>query len=93
MEWPPLAGHADVGAGLDEEDFATANRPDGTVQITFYGHPLYEFDEDKPGDTNGNGIADAGGHWVIATPEQAAGGASTPSDTVQSTSGGGGYGY
>jgi predicted lipoprotein with Yx(FWY)xxD motif len=87
-EWPPLTGKAAPGTGLDSEDFATATRPDGTIQITFYGHPLYEFDGDGPGDAKGDGLADEGGHWVVATPEQAEGGgaSSTPSEHNMSSS-------
>jgi predicted lipoprotein with Yx(FWY)xxD motif len=91
-EWPPLTGQPSVGSGLDDEDFATAARPDGTMQVTFYGHPLYEFDEDGPGDTKGQGIQDEGGHWVVATPEQAENGGGA-SDTGSSGGGYGGGGY
>ena len=92
-EWPPLSGHAEVGSGLDEEDFDTAARPDGTTQITFYGHPLYRFSEDTTGTAKGNGVADEGGHWVVATPEQAEGGGSSEPSEKTTTSSGGGYGY
>lgn len=75
-EWPPVIGQPEVGAGLDEDDFATASRPDGGTQVTFYGHPLYMFDEDQPGTAKGDGMSDEGGHWTAATPEQAEGGGS-----------------
>ena len=89
-EWPPLTGTAKPGAGLDSEDFATATRPDGGTQITFYGHPLYEFSGDSPGQAAGNGMSDEGGKWVAATPEQAAGGSSAPASS-SSSGGNGGY--
>jgi predicted lipoprotein with Yx(FWY)xxD motif len=93
-EWPPLAGTPQAGSGLDSENLSTAARPDGTTQITFYGHPLYEFKGDGPGDAKGGGIADAGGQWVVATPEQAAGGSSSPTESnMSSQSSGGGYSY
>jgi predicted lipoprotein with Yx(FWY)xxD motif len=93
-EWPPLVGSPKAGGGVDDEDLSTASRPDGTTQITFYGHPLYEFDEDSPGDTKGQGIKDEGGHWVVANPEQAENaGSSSPSEDNMQTSSGGGYGY
>lgn len=91
-EWPPLTGQPTAGAGIDDEHLAVAARPDGTMQVTFYGHPLYEFDEDGPGDTKGQGFKDAGGHWVVATPEQAMnGGGSSSDESAASSSGGGGY--
>jgi predicted lipoprotein with Yx(FWY)xxD motif len=94
-EWPPLLGTPKAGSGIDDEDLSTAKRPDGSIQVLFYGHPLYEFDEDSPGDAKGQGVADEGGHWVVANPQQAAkAGSATPSeDNMHSSSGGGGYGY
>ena len=91
--WPPLTGTAKAGAGLDSEDFSTATRPDGTKQVTFYGHPLYEFADDSAGQANGNGMTDAGGRWITATPEQAqSAGASAPAgSSSDSSSGSGGY--
>jgi predicted lipoprotein with Yx(FWY)xxD motif len=77
--WPPLTGSAKVGAGLDDAHFTTAMRPDGTTQVAYYGHPLYEFSDDTAGQTNGDGMADAGGHWLVATPEQATSGGGTSS--------------
>lgn len=87
-EWPPVTGTPDAGSGLDDEDFATTSRPDGTTQVTFYGHPLYEFKDDQAGTANGNGMSDEGGHWVVATPEQAAGGNDSG---ASSDDGSGGY--
>jgi predicted lipoprotein with Yx(FWY)xxD motif len=85
-EWPPLTGQPEAGSGIDDEDLAAAARPDGTMQVTFYGHPLYEFDEDGPGDTKGQGVKDEGGHWVVATPEQAEGGGGNSSMPAGSSS-------
>jgi predicted lipoprotein with Yx(FWY)xxD motif len=89
-EWPPVTGTPKVGSGLDDGDFATVARPDGTMQITYYGHPLYEFSGDAAGQAGGNGMSDEGGRWVVATPEQAEGGSSTPSSD-DSSGGTGGY--
>jgi predicted lipoprotein with Yx(FWY)xxD motif len=62
--WPPLTGAMpSLGTGLDAEDFATITRADGSAQITFYGHPLYYFANDKAaGDTNGQGL---NGKWYV----------------------------
>ena len=90
-EWPPVLGSAQPGSGLDSEDFATVSRPDGGTQVTFYGHPLYEFAGDSPGQAGGNGMSDEGGHWITATPEQAAGGSSSSPSTDDSSGGNGGY--
>jgi predicted lipoprotein with Yx(FWY)xxD motif len=63
QNWPPVLGTAAPGEGLDAEDFATATRTDGTVQVTFYGMPLYLFAGDSAaGDVNGQGV---GGKWYV----------------------------
>jgi predicted lipoprotein with Yx(FWY)xxD motif len=81
--WPPVLGKASVGAGLTAADFGTVKR--GTsIQVTYQGHPLYEFSSDSnPGDEMGNGLTDQGGTWHAA-------GAAVP---APSNSGGGGGGY
>jgi predicted lipoprotein with Yx(FWY)xxD motif len=89
--WPPVLGDPKAGSGLDQQDLATATRPDGGTQVTFYGHPLYMFSQDGPGNARGNGVQDAGGHWVIATPQQASGGGTSSSATTSAPSSNGGY--
>ncbi len=81
-EWPPLSGTPKAGAGVDNAKLGTATRPDGTKQVTLDGHPLYEFDGDKaPGDKHGNGLADEGGSWHVATLAGASAPASAPADS------------
>jgi predicted lipoprotein with Yx(FWY)xxD motif len=83
-EWPPVIGTPKAGAGLDASKLGTAMRPDGTTQVTFAGHPLYEFDEDKgPGDKKGDGLADEGGTWHVATLSGAP--ASAPGESSSDT--------
>jgi predicted lipoprotein with Yx(FWY)xxD motif len=92
-EWPPLNGPATVSGGLNAAKFGTATRPDGSVQATYNGHPLYMFDEDKQaGDKKGDGFKDEGGSWHVAAPAASTGstGSTVPSG---STSDGGGYTY
>jgi predicted lipoprotein with Yx(FWY)xxD motif len=44
----------------------TVKRPDGGVQVTYHGHPLYSFGGDaEPGQANGEGIVDVG-IWTAA---------------------------
>jgi hypothetical protein len=46
----------------------TVKRPDGRIQVTYHGRPLYSFAEDvKPGETNGDGFKDVG-TWHPARP-------------------------
>lgn len=86
--WPPLrAGHAPpVGTGAKASDVGTATRSDGKNQLTYNGHPLYTFVNDKkPGDTNGEGIKAFGGSWFAVSPS---GSKVAPASKPQ----GGGYG-
>ncbi|HEV3280247.1 MAG TPA: hypothetical protein VG032_01465 [Acidimicrobiales bacterium] len=67
-EWPPLTvptAHVTAGAGVTASALATIMRPDGSLQVTFNGMPLYRFKGDtKPGDTMGQGVA---GSWSVVT--------------------------
>jgi len=60
--WPPFIQTGDeltLADGVDEDDFGTITRSDGSKQVTFYGHPLYHYAADtKAGDTKGQGIGD-----------------------------------
>lgn len=65
--WPFLA--ANSGA-LPQGNMSVITRSDGTGQQWAYqGHPLYLYAGDSgPDQSNGDGIAQAGGHWHIARP-------------------------
>jgi predicted lipoprotein with Yx(FWY)xxD motif len=67
--WPPLYEDevGTVGDGVDEALVGTTDRDDGTVQVTYGGHPLYRFAADSaPGDTNGQLVGDV---WFAATAD------------------------
>jgi predicted lipoprotein with Yx(FWY)xxD motif len=88
VNWPPLrvSGTPLLGSGAKRSDVGRTARPDGTSQLTYNGHPLYTFVNDKkPGDTNGEGVSAFGGSWfaVSAVGDQVA-----PRSQPQ---GGGGY--
>lgn len=66
--WPPLTvpsgQQAVAGQGLTAEWLHTITRDDGTVQVSYGGHPLYYFAGDKAaGDTNGQDVNDV---WYAA---------------------------
>lgn len=61
--WPPLTVDAgsepSVGDRLDAALVGTVERPDGTVQVTYGGHPLYTFRRDaEAGQTRGQRLGD-----------------------------------
>jgi predicted lipoprotein with Yx(FWY)xxD motif len=64
--WPPLLteGKPTVGNGASASHLGTTERKDGTVQVTYAGHPLYTFVEDKkPGEAKGNDVSAFGAQW------------------------------
>lgn len=97
--WTPLTvgmGQQPSGPSGVSGKLGTEKRPDGSLQVTFRGGPLYTFTFDhSAGQVNGNGQKDSfdGTNfvWRAATASgvaaQPTSGASTPGY------GGGGYGY
>ena len=64
--WPPMLteGEPTVGNGATASQLGTTERKDGTMQVTYAGHPLYTFVADKkPGEANGNDVSAFGGQW------------------------------
>lgn len=64
--WPPMLteGEPSVGNGAMSSKLGTTERKDGTMQVTYAGHPLYTFVEDKkPGEANGNDVSAFGAQW------------------------------
>ena len=83
-EWHPLV----VARGVTPtgvKSLSLVKRPDGRRQVAYKGGPLYTFDEDeKAGDTNGDGFKDVGTWRVIAV-------AGKSQSTPTSSGGYGGY--
>jgi predicted lipoprotein with Yx(FWY)xxD motif len=70
-EWVPLApqGTPAAGDGVDATMLGTITRDDGTMQVTYNGHPLYTFVNDTaPGDATGQGMDDFDGIWNLISP-------------------------
>jgi len=67
-DWPPYTVSAVPGSGADVPGkVGTLIRPDGSMQVTFNGLPLYTFVADKnPGDTEGDNVTEFGGVWSAA---------------------------
>jgi predicted lipoprotein with Yx(FWY)xxD motif len=69
--WPPVltTGAPQVGAGAQASLLGTTTRTDGKVEVTYAGHPLYYFVQDKAaGDATGQGINGFGGLWWVLSP-------------------------
>jgi predicted lipoprotein with Yx(FWY)xxD motif len=68
--WPAFTStrkpHA--GAGVSAAHIGMIAGPNGTRQVTYYGHPLYYYVGDqKPGETNGQGLNQFGAPWYVVS--------------------------
>jgi predicted lipoprotein with Yx(FWY)xxD motif len=75
--WPPLLTTKSVTVGTGAQHlFSTVRRSDGTIQVTYHGHPLYFFALDLAagaanGETNGEHLLDPSpvdGVWYNLLP-------------------------
>jgi predicted lipoprotein with Yx(FWY)xxD motif len=69
--WPPVITHGtpQAGAGATASLIGTTTRKDGSLQVTYAGHPLYYFISDKkPGDVTGQAVNGFGGPWYVVAP-------------------------
>lgn len=91
--WLPLTLPAGVSgptaSGALMAELGTVTRPDGAMQVTFKGKPVYRFADDKgPGNVSGNGFSDSfdgtAFTWHVVGPAGASGGSTS--------TGSGGYG-
>jgi predicted lipoprotein with Yx(FWY)xxD motif len=66
--WPPTftTGKPKAGSGVKASLLGTTKRKDGKLQVTYNGHPLYAFLQDKkPGQATGQGTTFFGGAWYV----------------------------
>jgi len=73
--WPPVltTGAPQAEAGAMASLLGTTTRTDGKVEVTYAGHPLYYFIQDKKvGDTTGRGVNGFGALWWVVSPSGAA---------------------
>lgn len=69
--WPPVttSGHAQVAGQAMAADLGTSTRPDGTLQVTYKGHPLYHYSKDGDvSDAYGEGSKAFGADWYVLAP-------------------------
>lgn len=76
--WHPLTITAGSTPSGQVGSLGTVKRPEGTTQVTYKGEPLYTFAQDeKSGETKGQGIKDVG-TWTVVTTGSASSGAPAP---------------
>lgn len=69
--WPPFVteGTPRVTGGAMASALGTTKRKDGAIQVTYNGHPLYTYVQDKePGEVNSNNYEGYGGRWYALSP-------------------------
>lgn len=71
--WPPLLTDGmpeSTDPALQGARIGTTRRPDGTLQVTYGGWPLYHYEQDRsPGDIQGQDIMGFGAEWYLVSPE------------------------
>ena len=69
--WPPVltSGTTTAAGSAKASLLGVTKRADGTSQVTYAGHPLYYFAEDKStGDATGQGSDGFGAKWWLVDP-------------------------
>jgi len=68
--WPPVLadGRPQAAGGVREGLLGTVVRRDGSVQVTYSGHPLYYYAHEGPGQVLCHDIVEYGGTWLVVTP-------------------------
>jgi predicted lipoprotein with Yx(FWY)xxD motif len=97
--WEPLTASGNVNSSSSVPGkLGVVKRPDGAMQITYNGDPVYSFTQDQAGEVTGDGFKDAfDGQqftWHVITVGNAAGASdSNGSGSAGSGGNGGGSGY
>ncbi len=64
--WLPVRAPAQAGDGVQQSNLGTFARPEGTQQVSYFGHQLYYFHGDTaPGQANGQGMNQV---WYLVDP-------------------------
>ena len=68
--WPPLltTGAPLAGSGVQAKLLGTTKRKNGTLQVTYNGHPLYYYSADKVGKVMCQHANMHGGLWLVIKP-------------------------
>jgi predicted lipoprotein with Yx(FWY)xxD motif len=92
--WTPVtANGGSPDAGSVPGKVGTIKRPDGGLQVTYNGKPLYTFTKDQAGQVTGDGFQDAFGGQQFTWHVVSVGNGGSGSAGSTKSGGGGGYSY
>lgn len=68
--WPPVLtkGKPRARGGAKAGLLGTTKRDDGTLQVTYAGHPLYYYVDDPRGEVLCHNVLEFGGLWLVLQP-------------------------
>ena len=68
--WPPVLaeGSPVAGTGTMADLLGTAPRTDGSIQVTYAGHPLYYYAHEGKNVVTCHNVSEFGGLWLAVTP-------------------------
>ena len=68
--WPPVltTGEPQAAGDVRADLLGTTERDDGSVQVTYAGHPLYFYAHEDPGQVLCHDVTEFGGVWLVVTP-------------------------
>jgi predicted lipoprotein with Yx(FWY)xxD motif len=69
--WPPVftSGKPQASGGVDGSLLGTIERPDGGLQVTYAGKPLYYYAHEGPGEILCHNVDLNGGFWWVIGPD------------------------
>ncbi len=70
-EWPPVLTDGEPRGlrGARQELLGTTERRDGSVQVTYGGHPLYFYAHEDPWQVLCHDFVEYGGTWFVVQPD------------------------
>jgi len=68
--WPPVLtkGRPRAGKGAKASLLGVTRRTNGKLQVTYKGHPLYYYVDDRPGLILCQNVPEFGGLWLVVKP-------------------------
>ena len=69
--WPPVLtkGEPRAAKGVKQSLLGTTRRPDGSLQVTYAGKPLYFYAHEGPGEVRCHNVDLNGGLWWVVGPD------------------------